>query len=368
VNNNTDLARVMRAWLASRDEEEREKKENGNDARALDVRRRRLHELETERLGLTDVCRYETRVVTEDEEIGPQGIETNERQSADSDNSDPIAIDDEPNQTELDPLEDLEPPTPIEQPDGADQIAPIVELLRKRQREEREEADTTREEQVLLNKRLAMMEEQVQMLTKLITQRNPPPTPPSPTVNVLEHYSAEVAVEPDMEAETMATSEPVHDIIVVPGVPAEHALEERAGAPLELETTAKSTGTGTDTHAVDEVADVASDDRLDMSLEPGPSKGPEDAGIGGRVLDEAAETPADVPMGDSAETPGSPSAGLGTTTSVGTTGSQNDDAQATSVAANSPAANAQKAIDARTVTMDEDPAMGTSGTTDTTND
>jgi hypothetical protein len=42
----------------------------------LDVRWRRLHELETERLGLSDVCRYEIRVVTEEVEIGLQGIET----------------------------------------------------------------------------------------------------------------------------------------------------------------------------------------------------------------------------------------------------------------------------------------------------
>ena len=123
----------MRAWIAFRDEEEREKKEKEEDARALDVRRRRLHELETERLGLTEVCRYDTRVITEDEEIGPQGIETDERQYPDGDDSNPILVDDELDQTELDPLEDLEPPKPSEQPGAADQIAPIGELLRQRQ-------------------------------------------------------------------------------------------------------------------------------------------------------------------------------------------------------------------------------------------
>lgn len=179
--------------VAFRDDEEREKKEKEEDARALDIRRRRLHEFETERLGLTEVCRYETRVVTEDEEIGPQVIETNERQSIDSDGSNPILVDDEHIQTVLDPLEDLEPPKPAEQPSAAEQIAPIVELLRKRQREEREEADIRREEQVLLNKRLAMMEEQVQMLSKLITQHNPQPAPPSPQADMESNKSADVA-------------------------------------------------------------------------------------------------------------------------------------------------------------------------------
>lgn len=42
-----DLARAMRAWIAFGDEEEQEKKEKEEDAKALDVRRRRLHELET---------------------------------------------------------------------------------------------------------------------------------------------------------------------------------------------------------------------------------------------------------------------------------------------------------------------------------
>lgn len=153
----------MRAWIALKDEEEREKKEKEEDATALDIRRRRLHELETERLGLTEVCRYDTRVVTEDEEIGPQCFETNERQPADGGGSNPILVDDEPNaeplhQTAVDPLEDLEPSKPTGHFTAADQIALIVELLRKRQREKREESDIRWEEQVLLNKRLAMME------------------------------------------------------------------------------------------------------------------------------------------------------------------------------------------------------------------
>lgn len=369
-NNNTDLARAMRAWLAFRDEEEREKKEKEDDARALDVRRRRLHELETERLGLTDVCRYETRVVTEDEEIGPRGTGTNERQPADGDNTNPISIDDEPNQTVLDPLEDLEPPKPIEQPNATEQIAPIVELLRKRQREEREEADIRREEQVLLNKRLAMMEEQVQMLSRLITQHNPPPTPPFPAVDVPEHDSVEVAAEPDITAETMTTSESAHDIIVVDDEPPGDAIEERTDAPLEPGTTEKpkAIGTNTYTHTANEVADVAARERPDTGLDA--STGPEDAGVDKRISNEAAEVPADISMGDSAEPPSESPAGLGNTTSIGTTEMQNDDAQATSnaSAADSPAVNAHKAIDAVTGAMDEDQATETPRTIDTTND
>lgn len=44
-NNNTDLARALRARLAFRDEEEREKKEKEDDVQALDACRRWLHEL-----------------------------------------------------------------------------------------------------------------------------------------------------------------------------------------------------------------------------------------------------------------------------------------------------------------------------------
>lgn len=262
-NNNTDLARAMRALIAFRDQEEREKKEKEDDVKALEVRRRGLHELETERLGLTELCRYDTRVVTEDEEIGPEGIETNERQPADGDGSNPIPIDDEPiieplHQTEVDPLENLEPPRPHGQPSVADEIAPIVELLRKRRREEREESDIRREEQVLLNKRLAMMEEQVKMLSKLITQNNFPPATPCPQEDVDMNNSAEVTAEPGVEVETAATSESVHDIIVIDDAPAEDALEERADAPFDPVTSAKPTGFETDTQTADEVADVAS--------------------------------------------------------------------------------------------------------------
>jgi hypothetical protein len=107
-NNNSDLARAMRSWLAFRGEEELAKREKEEDMRALDVRRERLHELETERLGLTEVCRYETMVGEEEEEIGPGGVEINGHEQSNGDRSNPIAIehevDEEPPQRDK-PLE-----------------------------------------------------------------------------------------------------------------------------------------------------------------------------------------------------------------------------------------------------------------------
>lgn len=363
-NNNTDLARAMRAWIAFRDEEEREKKEKEDDVKALEVRRRRLHELETERLGLTEVCRYDTRVVTEDEEIGPQGIETSERQPDDGDGLNPILVDDEPDveplhHTVVDPLEDLEPPKSKEQPSAADRIAPIVELLRKRQREEREESDIRREEQVLLNKRLAMMEEQVQMLSELITQNNPPPATPSPQGDVDMNNSAELNAEPDVEAETTARREPVHDTIVIDDAPAEDALEERPDAPLEPGTTAKSTSENTDTHTADDVADLAAD-------EP-PSTGPEDVDLDEHLSNEATGMPADVSMVDSAQSPGGPSAELENTTSISTNVNRSDGAQALGdAAAGSSTASTREANDAGILATVEDHAVETPRTTETT--
>jgi hypothetical protein len=207
VNNNSDLARAMRSWLAFRGEEELAKREKEEDMRALDVRRERLHELETERLGLTEVCRYETMVGEEEEEIGPGGVEINGHEQSNGDRSNPIAIehevDEEPPQRDK-PPGDVGPADTEERSKPSDQIAPIVELLRKRQREEREEADIRREEQVILNKRLAMMEEQVQMLSKLITQRdqNVQPAAPSRPVDEIMGDSTEAPIE--LEADTGA--------------------------------------------------------------------------------------------------------------------------------------------------------------------
>jgi uncharacterized protein YecT (DUF1311 family) len=227
-NNNTELARAMRAWIAFRDEEERAKKEKEEDQKALDVRRERLHELESERLGLTDVCRYETTVIGEEEEVGPQGVDTGDR-------ANPISLEDaaneEPQQSRpADSLyRDLEPTESNSKSRTSDPVAPIVELLRKRQREEREEADIRREEQVLLNKRLAMMEEQVQMLSKLITQReekSQPAQPPQSTVIDLDGDSNEstaVPTRPSADAGAVdasnKTEAPVENTEVSPDVP-----------------------------------------------------------------------------------------------------------------------------------------------------
>ncbi|KAM0703104.1 hypothetical protein Q7P35_009802 [Cladosporium inversicolor] len=328
-------------------------------SRPLEVRRRGLHEPETERLGLTELCRYDTRVVTEDEEIGPEGIETNERQPADGDGSNPIPIDDEPiieplHQTEVDPLENLEPPRPHGQPSVADEIAPIVELLRKRRREEREESDIRREEQVLLNKRLAMMEEQVKMLSKLITQNNFPPATPCPQEDVDMNNSAEVTAEPGVEVETAATSESVHDIIVIDDAPAEDALEERADAPFDPVTSAKPTGRGFNK-------------RSNTSLEPSASTGPEHLDVGEHVPGEATSIPADVSMDESAELPDKPFAELETTTSIGTTETRDGAAQVTDDAADvSPTANSHEVIDYMAGAIHEDQFMDIPGTTDAT--
>lgn len=371
-NNNTDLARAMRAWIAFRDEEEREKKEKEDDVKALEVRRRRLHELETERLGLTEVCRYDTRVVTEVEEIGPHGIETNEHQLADGDDSNPITIDDEPiieplHQTAVDPLEDLEPPKPKEQLTAADQIAPIVELLRKRQREEREESDIRREEQVLLNKRLAMMEEQVQMLSKLITQNNPPPATSSPQGDADMDNSAEVTAEPDVEVETTATREPIHDTIVIDDAPVEDALEERPDVPLEPRTTTKLTSADTNTHTAGDFSDLAADERSDTSLRPGASTGPENVDVGESLSNEATGMTADVSLVDNAEPPDGPSAELENTISISTNVNRSDGAQVLGdAAAGSPTSSTRGAIDAETRATDEDHAVATPSTTEIT--
>jgi hypothetical protein len=203
-NNNTELARVMRAWIAFRDEEERVKREKEEDGKALDVRRERLHELETERLGLADVCRYETMVVGEEEETEPQGVNTGDRPNPISFEN---AVDGEPQQTRPgDSLyRDLQLADSNDEPKRSDPVAPIAELLRKRQREEREEADIRREEQVLLNKRLAMMEEQVQILSKLMCKEKSQPVSPPRRANAVLNERTEVSTR--LEADAGAADE-----------------------------------------------------------------------------------------------------------------------------------------------------------------
>ena len=335
--NTTDLARAIRTWIAFRDEEERAKKEKEDDVKALDVRRRRLHELETERLGLGDVCRYETRVVTEEEEIGPLGIETSEHPPAAGDGSNPIPVDDDfgaepPHQTEIDPLDNIGPPRPTDQPNAADQIAPIVELLRTRQLEEREEADIRREEQVLLNKRLAMMEEQVQMLSKLITQREHNSASVSPQTDVAMGNAAEISAERATETEPAITGEAIHDVVVV---------DEEEPAELTLDARGETTA---ETVAIAEPADMEADVPL---------------------ADDVADDPAGVSMENGTETPDGLSAELETALLTSTSGAESDDAQAPGGGtAEGFEANTLEEHEAETGAVDEDHAMEPTGMTE----
>jgi hypothetical protein len=242
-NNNSDLARAMRAWLAFRDEEELAKRGKEEDMRALDVRRERLHELETERLGLTEVCRYETMVGGEEEEIGPGGMEINGHEQSNGDRANPIAIehdvDEEPRQRDKPPGE-MDPTDTEERSKPSYQIAPIVELLRKRQREEKEEADIRREEQVLLNKRLAMMEEQVQMLSKLITQREQNSLPAALSRPVDEVMGESTHAPIELESDTGAH--------IVAGCQTENAnMVESNGAPTASVDVSESTAARSET-------------------------------------------------------------------------------------------------------------------------
>lgn len=74
------------------------KKYKEEDSSALDERRKRLHQVETERLGLTDACNYETRVLTDEEEIatlssGSQGASSNWHAHTNGNRSNPISFD-----------------------------------------------------------------------------------------------------------------------------------------------------------------------------------------------------------------------------------------------------------------------------------
>lgn len=205
-----------------------------------------------------------------------------------------------------------------------------------------------------------MMEEQVQMLSKLITQHFSPPATPSLRGDVDMNNSAEVTAEPDVEVESTATREHVHDTIPIDDASAEDAPEDRPDAPLEPGTTAKSTGADTDTHTADEVADAAADERSPT--------GPEDVDVDEHLSNEATGMPADVSMVDSAEPPDGPSAELENTVSISTNVNRSDGAQASGdAAAGSPTASMREAIDARTRATDEDHAVeATQRTTETT--
>jgi hypothetical protein len=248
-NNNTELARAMRAWIAFRHEEERAKKEKEEDQKALDVRRERLHELESESLGLTDICRYETTVIGEEEEVGPQGVDTGDR-------ANPISLEDAVGEEPQKPrpadslYRDLEPTVSNSKSGNSDSVAPIVELLRKRQREEREEADIRREEQALLNKRLAMMEEQVQMLSTLITQREQESQPAQPP------RSAVIDLDGDANESTeVPTSRPLADVGAVGASSSTNGdANERTVDPPRLEADAGAVDASNSTTEIVEVS------------------------------------------------------------------------------------------------------------------
>ena len=373
-NNNTELARAMRAWIAFRDEEERVKREKEEDEKALEVRRERLHELESERLGLTDVCRYETTV---------GGVEENRLQSVDTDGrTNPISLEDavnqEPQQSRPDDglYRNLQPTESNGKPGNSDSVAPIVELLRKRQREEREEADIRREEQVLLNKRLAMMEEQVQMLCKVVTQReqkSQPAPPPRPAVIGLDgdvNESTEVPPRPESNVRAVEASNntgaPAEIVEVSPDMPMPDipanttagsktaAVETRKSndAPIEVAENSPNvsmdesadvldeTAAGSETAAVDTSKsndaptgivqyspNVSMDESADVLDET-----PAESGTG--ILDDTAEAQVDVD--DSLKTTDAPTAGEAEaepedTSAVQATESANEESPASSI-------------------------------------
>jgi hypothetical protein len=167
-------------------------------------------------------------------------------------------------------------------------VAPIVELLRKRQREEREEADIRREEQVLLNKRFAMMEEQVQMLSKLITQRKektqPAQPPRSEVIDLDGDENESTVVPPRLEAGAGAvdasnrTEDPVEITEVCPDVPMPDVLANTASGSETAVSETAAAATSKSNDASTEIAgyspDVSMDESADVSDET-----PADSGI-----------------------------------------------------------------------------------------
>lgn len=284
------------------------KREKEDDEKALAVRRERLHELESERLGLTDVCRYETTVVGEEEESRPQGVDNGNR-------ANPIPLEDaageEPQSSRPGNslYQDLEPMESNSKSRNSDPVAPIVELLRKRQREEREEADIRREEQVLLNKRLAMMEDQVQMLSKLITQRerkSQPALPPQSEVIDLDggsNESAEIANRPQAEAGAAGAS----NITEAPaGTTEQGEVHDRPQAEAEV------TNVSSSTEARAEIAEVSPDVPM-PDISANTAAGAETAALGTGASNDvptgAVEYSPNVSMDGSADVPDKTPAG-----------------------------------------------------------
>lgn len=198
------------------------------------------------------------------------------------------------------------------------------------------------------------------MLSELSKKHNPLSATLSPQVDVPENDSTEVSAGLEMETEAAATSEAVHDPAVIDDKPAGNALDEVSHPSTESVAMSGPLEAGTDRDTADKITDVATNEHPDTSLQPGASAGSEDTAIDKGTTDESANKPADVATGNSAELPDEPAAELGTTTSIGTTQVDTDNAHATSdAAADSSTANAHRAVDAVTGAMAEDQAMDT---------
>lgn len=154
------------------------------------------------------------------------------------------------------------------------------------------------------------------MLSKLITQHNPPPASPSLTVNLAMNKSADAPAGPEVEAETAASSGAVHDTIQIVDESADNALEERSDTSPEAIAMTQTIDADADTHTEDEVAEVGANVRTDKSIEPDAVAGPDHRNIDNHIMNKAVGAPADVPMWNSVE---SPAAGVETATTISTT-------------------------------------------------
>ena len=96
--------------------------------------------------------------------------------------------------------------------------------------------------------------------------------------------SADVVAEPTMEAETAATSGAVHDSILIDYEPAEDATGERSDTSPETAVVMKTVDLDADTHAEDEVTNVAADERADKSVEPVTVAGPDHSDVDKHVM------------------------------------------------------------------------------------
>jgi hypothetical protein len=181
---------------------------------------------------------------------------------------------------------------------------------------------------------LAMMEEQVQMLSKLITQREHDSPSVSPQVDVAMGNGAEIPAEPATETDTASTGEAIHNVVVIDeDEPAEHALDPREETTIEPPVTAGSADDEADIHAEND------------------------------ILDDYA----DVSMGNGAESTDGLSSELETALLTSASGAESDDGHATDGdIAQSPQADTPGEHKAKTGPEDEDQAMETIRTPEAT--